>query len=45
MRLLFVLGVDVICDIGHVFVMWQTNSDIDHGNKTLDSYIMEQCMI
>ena len=34
MQASFVLGVDVIGDIGHVFVVWQADN-IDHGNKTL----------
>ena len=37
MQPLFVLDVDAIGDIGHVFVMWQADN-IEHGNKTLDSY-------
>ena len=35
--ILFLLGVDVIGDIGYGFVMWQANS-INNGNKTIDSY-------
>ena len=31
----FVLGVDVIGDIGYVFATWQAHN-IDHGNKTRD---------
>ena len=49
MKPLFVLVVDVIGDIGHVFVIWNADNT-DHGNKTLDSYgtvhdIMTKCPV